>query len=37
MEIAVSAAAAGQVRRLLKRQGQPVTAGQTLLWLEPIP
>lgn len=34
MEIEVHASAAGTVRKLLKQQGQSVTAGQTLAWLE---
>lgn len=34
MEIAVHASAAGTVNKILRQQGQPVTAGQTLVWLD---
>jgi len=33
MEIEIHAAHAGRIRKIIRQQGQPVTAGQTVLWL----
>lgn len=34
MEIAIQAEHDGKIRKILKKQGQPVTTGQSLIWLE---
>lgn len=34
MEIAIQAAHDGIIRKILRKQGQPVTTGQSLIWLE---